>query len=234
MHIPGSGGFLRFSAIRRGRPGRELHNSATIRERSEMSAMSSGGDGERDAAGTPPTEREDTIALGQRLEGFRAYLLLVANRQMSPGLQAKCGASDLVQQTFFEAVRDRGAYRGLTNHQVRGWLRAILVNTIRDVARSYGLAKRKVALEVPIEPGLIDCEPTPGARAVAREQAEAVDAALVRLPDDYRRVIELRNREGWPFGEIGAALGRSADAARMLWFRAVERLQQELTKIDAA
>jgi RNA polymerase sigma factor (sigma-70 family) len=69
---------------------------------------------------------------------------------------------------------------------------------------------------------------------VAREQAETVDAALGRLPEDYRRVIELRNREDRPFAEVGAILGRSADAARMLWFRAVERLQRELVERDGA
>ncbi len=67
-----------------------------------------------------------------------------------------------------------------------------------------------------------------------REEADRVDAALARLPEDHRRVIELRNREGRPFGEIGDILGRSADAARMLWFRAVERLQRELAETDAA
>lgn len=181
---------------------------------------------------------EASEALGQRFQGFRAYLLKVAGREMNPELRAKCGASDLVQQAFCEAVRDREALRGRTPQQVRGWLRGILIHTIRDVARSYGLAKRKVALEVSIDRGvsrgLLDPEMTPSTWALASEEARAVDVALARLPEDYRRVIELRNREGRPFGEIGAALGRSADAARMLWFRAVERLQRELAETDAA
>lgn len=183
-------------------------------------------------------EPETPEALGRRFQGFRAYLLRVAGREMNPELRAKCGASDLVQQTFCEAVRDREALRGRTADQVRGWLRGILIHTIRDVARSYGQAKRRTALEVSIDRGdsrgLVDPELTPGARAIAREEADSVDAALARLPEDYRRVIELRNREGRPFGEIGDILGRSADAARMLWFRAVERLQQELAETDAA
>jgi RNA polymerase sigma-70 factor (ECF subfamily) len=112
------------------------------------------------------------------------------------------------------------------------------LNTIRDVGRSYGVAKRKVALELPIdreEPlNLVDPDLTPGARAVAHEEAAAVEAALARLPEDYRRVIELRSRESRPFGEIGQVLGRSTDAARMLWFRAIEKLQQELRGRDGA
>jgi RNA polymerase sigma-70 factor (ECF subfamily) len=52
------------------------------------------------------------------------------------------------------------------------------------------------------------------------------------LPDDYRRVIELRYLEEQSFEEIGARMQRSADAARKLWARAVERLQQELESPD--
>lgn len=177
-------------------------------------------------------------ALGRRLESFRAYLLTIARREMSAELRTKCGASDVVQQAFCEAVRDREAMRGRTPHQVRGWLRCILTNTIRDMARSYGQAKRNMALEVSIagqdSHELIDPELTPSSQAIAREEADSIDTALARLPEDYRRVIELRNRDCRPFGEIGALLGRSADAARMLWFRAIEKLQEELASIDAA
>ncbi len=198
----------------------------------------SGDDRPVEAALIASAASEKSQALGQRLESFRDYLLMIAGREMNAELRAKCGASDMVQQAFCEAVRDREALRGRTPQQLRGWLRGILINTVRDVARSYGQAKRKIALEAPIEyrdpHGLVDPELTPAARAAAREEAEAVDAALARLTDDHRRVIELRNRECRPFGEIGDILGRSADAARTLWFRAVERLRQELAETDAA
>jgi RNA polymerase sigma-70 factor, ECF subfamily len=212
--------------------------SAPRHSHGETSMETAGDDPPGGEAITALEDPESSEALGRRLQGFRAYLLKVAGREMNADLRAKCGASDLVQQAFCEAVRDRAALRGRTPQQVRGWLRGILIHTLRDVARSYGLAKRKVALELPIDRGgsrvLVDPEMTPSTRALASEEARAVDAALTRLPEDYRRVIELRNREGRPFGEIGAALGRSADAARMLWFRAIERLQRELTETDAA
>jgi RNA polymerase sigma-70 factor (ECF subfamily) len=190
------------------------------------------------AAISTPGDDLDGKDLGQQFESFRAYLLMVAGQEMNGELRGKCGASDLVQETLCEAHRDRAAFRGRTSRDLRAWLRGILLNTIRDVARSYAMAKRKIGLEVPMGRvqlrGLIDPELTPGARAVAREHAEAVDAALARLPEDYRRVIDLRSREHRPFGEIGQLLGRSTDAARMLWFRALERLQQELGEPDGA
>ena len=42
-------------------------------------------------------------ALGQILESCRNYLLLIAGKELTSDLQAKGGASDLVQETFLEA-----------------------------------------------------------------------------------------------------------------------------------
>jgi RNA polymerase sigma factor (sigma-70 family) len=65
-----------------------------------------------------------------------------------------------------------------------------------------------------------------------------VDAALCRaleqLPDEYRLVVTWRNFDYLPFDEIGRRLGRSAEAARKLWVRAVEHLQQRLDSSDEA
>jgi len=63
---------------------------------------------------------------------------------------------------------------------------------------------------------------------MAHEQAEALRRALERLPDDYRQVVTLRYQEGRPFAEIAERMQRSENAVRKLWFRAIERLQQEL------
>ena len=48
-------------------------------------------------------------AMGNLLEACRAYLLLVANRELAADLRAKGGASDLVQDTFLEGHRNFSA-----------------------------------------------------------------------------------------------------------------------------
>jgi RNA polymerase sigma-70 factor (ECF subfamily) len=111
-----------------------------------------------------------------------------------------------------------------------------LVNTIRDLARQYGVAKREVGRESPlgrdVPSGLVDRSLTPRSLAVSREEQEALENALAGLPADYRRVIELRSRDHRSFKEVGDMMGRSPDATRMLWFRAVERLRGELANHD--
>ena len=67
-----------------------------------------------------------------------------------------------------------------------------------------------------------------GVRQRRLRQARALQDALAQLPDDYRQVITLRHQEQRSFEEIGILLGRSSEAVRKLWSRAIERLKQEL------
>jgi RNA polymerase sigma-70 factor (ECF subfamily) len=177
-------------------------------------------------------------ALGQALEACRGYLLLVAQRELHADLRAKGGASDLVQETFLEAQRDFVRFQGGAEAELLAWLRRILLNNLANFTRSYRETdKRQVGREVtlphdrapsPRGGGLAAEAPSPSGEALAGERAEAVRRALDRLPEDYRRVVQLRYREERPFEEIARLLGRSANAVRRLWLRAVERLRIEL------
>src|SRR5262245_32188049 len=172
-------------------------------------------------------------ALGRLLEACRDYLLLVANRELDFDLRAKGGASDLVQQTFLEAQRDFAAFHGASEDELLAWLRRLLVHNLADFTRRYrGTRKRGAEREVTLEgdssavaPGdaLAADTPSPSGRAVAREQDEGLERALAQLPEDYRQVILLRYQEERSFEEIGEMMGRSPNAARKLWLRAVQR-----------
>jgi RNA polymerase sigma-70 factor (ECF subfamily) len=176
-------------------------------------------------------------ALGQLLDAYRAYLQLIAERELSPQLQAKGGASDLVQETLLDAVRGFEHFHGNSVEELRKWLRRLLLNNLVSFARRYrGAGKRQVAREVALEAGdssgergggLAADTPSPSARAMASEQAAAIARALERLPDDYRRVLLLRYQEERSFEEIGRLMDLTPNAARKLWLRAFKRLQQE-------
>lgn len=175
-------------------------------------------------------------ALGRALETCRGYLLLVAERNLDPQLRAKGGASDLVQETFLEAQRDFARFTGSTEAELLAWLRRLLLNNVQNFARRYrDTDKRAVGREVGLPGdgssagagGLAGSGPTPSGVGMAKEQAQALQLALARLPDEYRRVIQWRYQEEKSFEEIGRLLDRSPDAARKLWSRAMERLKQE-------
>jgi RNA polymerase sigma-70 factor (ECF subfamily) len=176
-------------------------------------------------------------ALGGLLEGCRAYLLLVANGHLDADLQAKGGASDLVQETFLEAMHDFPQFRGYSHQDLLNWLRGILRHNLADFRRRYrDRAARQIGQERSLGGGeraelydqLVADTPAPQERAVAAEDADAVRRAVARLPEDYRRVIALRHEEGRAFDDIAQELGRTTEAVRKLWFRALERLRQDM------
>jgi RNA polymerase sigma-70 factor (ECF subfamily) len=177
-------------------------------------------------------------ALGQALEACRGYLLHVAERELDPELRAKGGASDLVQQTFLEAQRDFAHFQGNTEADLLAWLRHLLRHNLGKFRRAYRRTqKRGVGREVSLDAGRAGGPrgeevpadgSSPSEQAVQHEQDEALERALEGLPEDYRQVIRLRYKEDRSFEEIAGLIGRSAEAARKLWARAVKRLQQEL------
>jgi RNA polymerase sigma-70 factor (ECF subfamily) len=186
------------------------------------------------SAPLPALPSESGEAWGELLERFRAYLLLVANEELDTDLQAKLGASDLVQETLLEAHQDRSGFRGNTYGEFLGWLRQILLNNLANYRRHYQqTGKRRTAREFSLDADgsvsgfnveLVDDTTSPSGKAIRREEADALQGALDKLPDDYRQVLILRNREHLSFAEIGSRMNRSADAARMLWYRSFERL----------
>jgi RNA polymerase sigma-70 factor (ECF subfamily) len=174
-------------------------------------------------------------ALGQLLELGRPYLLHLANAALDAPLQAKAGASDLVQETFLEAQRIFARFQGGEAAELLAWLRAILLNKVDTFTRQfYGTGKRQIGKEVALDAGstpgggLAGQTPTPSHQMAQAEQTLALTCALEQLPEHYRQVIVWRQWEALPFEEIARRLNRSVDATRMLWWRALERLQQQL------
>ena len=82
-------------------------------------------------------------ARGTLFERCRNYLLLVAERELDPGLCGKLGASDLVQQTFLDAEQGFGKFRGKTEPELLAWLYRILENRAGQAVRQYRLAAKR-------------------------------------------------------------------------------------------
>jgi RNA polymerase sigma-70 factor (ECF subfamily) len=172
-------------------------------------------------------------AVNRIIEGVRDYLLLVANRTVKAELRPKAAPSDLVQEACLDGQSDFAQFSGHTHQEWRAWMRQILLSRISHAERRYlRTAKRDTRREVPLDPNRHD--ENSGKEASSRDAAfdqadfDQLKEVLPSLPEDYRRVIQLRNWQRLSFSEIGAQMSRSAEAARKLWGRAVERLSREL------
>jgi RNA polymerase sigma-70 factor (ECF subfamily) len=176
-------------------------------------------------------------AIGQIFEAARGHLLHCADRELPADLRAKIGPSDVVQETAVDMQRDFVQFTGTTAEELFAWLREILRHNLVDAVRHYRESlKRDVAREVSLatQPGRGDGEAiaevthTPDGSAIRREEAAVLNQVLARLPLEYQRVLQMRYWSGMSFVDMAPQLGRSPDAARKLWYRALERLQSEL------
>jgi RNA polymerase sigma-70 factor (ECF subfamily) len=167
----------------------------------------------------------------------------VANRELGDDLQAKLGASDVVQETFVQAQKVFHRFHGNENEQLIAWLAKILEHKLAHARRQFaGTQKRDMHREVSLECGP-EANPggdgkranrgsTPSSIVAGKEEHRRLELALARLPDDMRRAVELRSLERMPFAEVGEQLQRSSEAARKLWVRAICRLQQLLDEVS--
>lgn len=125
-------------------------------------------------------------------------------------------AEDATSEVFYKALAALHNYR---DGSFPAWLMTIARNVVID-----GFRQRR-----PEEPLGPDSEPpdmaaTPEEIALASEEGRSLRALLARLPEDQRRVLELR-LAGLTGLEIATVLGRSLGSVKMLQFRAVERLR---------
>jgi RNA polymerase sigma-70 factor (ECF subfamily) len=176
---------------------------------------------------------------GRPLEGYRDYLRLLARTQLSPHLQAKLDASDVAQQAILQAHQARGQFRGTTEAEKLAWLRAILANVLAAAARRFETRARHVGRERSLEGDLelsssrLECliaadQTSPSQRAVRSEELLRLAAALTRLSEDQRQVVELHHLKGLPVAEVAAQMGRTPAAVVGLLFRGLKKLRRLL------
>ena len=184
----------------------------------------------------------DDAALGRLLDSYCQYLTLLARVQIGRRLQGKVDPGDLVQETFLDAHRQFGRFRGTSERELVAWLRRILAGQFALTLRRYlGTKGRDVKLErelaaeidhssLVMDRALVAPYSTPSQQAARREQAVLLADALGQLPEDYREVIILRHLESLTFGEVAQRMGRSENSVQKLWVRALASLRRSLER----
>jgi RNA polymerase sigma-70 factor (ECF subfamily) len=169
-------------------------------------------------------------ALGKLLQTYRNYLTLLASTQLNGRLRRRMNPSDLVQDAMLAAHRDFHQFRGRSEPELAAWLRQILIHCLHHAVETHVKAKmRDVRCEVSIEQFgrfLADPGPSPSAAVRHRESVVAFADRLAKLRPPYRDVIVLRGLQGLSFDEVAQRMERKTGTVRMLWLRAIEKLNQ--------
>jgi RNA polymerase sigma-70 factor (ECF subfamily) len=185
------------------------------------------------ASAAPPEE--------QTLDRFRDYLHLLARLHLDPLVRSKVDPSDLVQQTLLQAHQHREQFRGQSQAELGGWLRAILANNLAEAVRRFGRQQRDVALERSLEVELeasssrlegwlADKGSSPMEQAIRHEQLLHLATALAQLPLDQQKAVELHHLRGQTLSEVAKEMQRSKEAVAGLLFRGIKKLRQLLAE----
>lgn len=176
------------------------------------------------------------------LAKYRPYLLVLARMSLDQGLQGKLDASDLVQQTLLEAFQKRAQFRGQGEAELAAWLRQMLAFALADARRDLKRAKRDIARERSLEATLegSSCQlealaaqqSSPSQRAIRHENMLRLAEALLQLPEDQRRAVELKHLQGLRVAEIASLLNRSETAVGGLLRRGMTRLRDLLQEME--
>lgn len=177
----------------------------------------------RDSLEAPPTSPS---WLGGSADD-RRFVYAVARRIV----RDDATASDVAQEALLQAYRHRDRFRGDASH--RTWLYRIATTTAISHLRRERAWRRK--LDAVMAETVASGAP-PGVTATAIP-SDALDDArraawlaghVAGLDDKYRRVVELRFRDGLSERETATALGLSTATVKIRAFRARNMLRARL------
>jgi RNA polymerase sigma-70 factor (ECF subfamily) len=175
--------------------------------------------------------RGSSDALNAVFESYGERLLALIRLRLGPSLRTKLESRDLMQQTLIKAFQHIDQFEGSGERSLMGWLGAIACNEIRNQARYFRSDGRDARQEGPIEEAAsLHARQlrTEVSRIHLREQTRRLEQAMERLAESHREVLLLRRFEELTFPQIGELLGKSPDACRMLYARALAALTLEM------
>ncbi len=139
---------------------------------------------------------------------------------------------DVTQEAFIKAYRALPQFRGEAAFYT--WLYRIGVNTAKNFLMSQG-RRAPTTTEKDAEEAetFDDAEQlrdinTPESVLMSRQVAATVNAAMVRLPEELRTAITLREIEGLSYDEIAELMNCPIGTVRSRIFRARESIATEL------
>jgi RNA polymerase sigma factor (sigma-70 family) len=150
-------------------------------------------------------------------------------------LQNNAQALDLAQEVFVKVYQQRDRF----SPQMRfsPWLFTLAANLARNQIR---WRRRHPTESLDGEPGstlaevAAMCEDvSPADRLLLAERADAVRAAIAKLPPDLKTAVLLSEYEHLPQAEIGQVLGCSPKAVETRLYRARQTLKQSLARFFA-
>ena len=175
----------------------------------------------------------DETALNQLCKVYGERVRWIVRLRMGEELRSKLESMDLVQDVLLSALKD---FRYQDEGDFLRWLSRIAENRLRDNVDKLHADKRDIRKEVRFdnygprtegrsfgERGPVDAT-TPSVIMSRKEELDELARAIEELKPEYKEVIILTKIEGLSYKEISNRLGKSDEAVRKLFTRAMAAL----------
>ena len=168
-------------------------------------------------------QRGDRGAFDKIATALQVRLRAFVVSRIPPGSGA-LDADEIVQDTLVRAFGSISSFKGDTTESFRRWLTGVANNA---VLRALEDLRRHRTLELPAQ--LQNQQHSPSRAMRRAERFDHLQSAVDTLDGDYRKVIRLTRIEGLSLQEAGERMGRSAEAVRKLFWRALQQLRARLS-----
>jgi RNA polymerase sigma-70 factor (ECF subfamily) len=171
--------------------------------------------------------RGDTSAFEELIERHQALVAGTVARMLG----SNSDVEDIAQQVFIRVWKS--ARRYVPRAKFTTWLLKITRNLVFNELRR---SKRHAHVPLESEPGAEDppvkdeTTPAPDASLLESELRQAIEEAIMQLPDSQRMALVLRRYEQLSYEEIANVLDLSVPAVKSVLFRARTELRSRLSK----
>ncbi len=181
-------------------------------------------------------QRGDGAAINELFGRYYERVRRVVGLRIGPQLRARLETEDIVQHAFAKAFEKFDGFEMRDEGSLLHWIAEIAERQVRDAVDLQNARKRRpptghVCVDLDAS-GTRDVDLDPPASGVGPatkvggwEEERAIDQCVDELPEQFRRVIVLRDYEGLEWQEIRKVLGKNSEsAARDLHQRALLEL----------
>lgn len=191
------------------------------------------------------SDKDEDFLLVQRVQtgDKKAFNLLVSKyhrrvaRLLTRMVKNQEDIEDIVQDTFIKAYRAIGNFRGESAFYT--WIYRIAINTAKNLL-IHSNRKPSTLKEVNDEDNetfednlALSHMDTPESLFETREIAQAVNDAMVDLPEELRLAVVMREIDGLSYEEIAAAMNCPIGTVRSRIFRARETIALKIKPLLA-
>jgi RNA polymerase sigma-70 factor (ECF subfamily) len=176
----------------------------------------------------------DESALRPLFDRYEGQVRARIRRRIPADLNRKFAVEDILQETYLTAFQRIGEFEHRGEGAFGAWISQIALYKLRDEIRRFRRTRRRGDRQEVTRGARPDTTfiqgngPSPSQFAMGRELELRLEVAMAALPEDYREALTLVQAKRLTLREAAERMGRSREAMKKLYARAVARLASQL------